>query len=322
MEDDVWGEPMLTPDESTLKSELDDKYEKPSGGIPATDLVSGISVPSGGTTGQVLKKASGTDYDTEWADESGGGSSVEPYTSDPAALGTASPGLSDKYARGDHVHAKPTASDVGAIPAPANANVGDVVVFNGVDYGWGPESLDYLLKHDDAVFISGTYDSVSGKISIPIGVQDLFEIFASSKKVYIICTLSGDTLVFNVAGYNAISLNVYICCPIGRHLFTVILSPSNAPDYDEMSGYFEDFIIPEDSSDIGAIPAPASPTTGDLLQYNGNSWAAASISAADVGAVSIAQGSAHAGEFVVVGSDGNITTIALSSWQGGIYGGT
>lgn len=29
--------------------------------------------PTGGTTGQVLKKASDADYDTEWADESGGG---------------------------------------------------------------------------------------------------------------------------------------------------------------------------------------------------------------------------------------------------------
>lgn len=34
----------------------------------------------------------------------GGGSSVEPYTSNPSAPGTASPGSSDKYARGDHVH--------------------------------------------------------------------------------------------------------------------------------------------------------------------------------------------------------------------------
>lgn len=33
----------------------------------------GVGVPSGGTTGQVLKKASNTNYDTEWADESGGG---------------------------------------------------------------------------------------------------------------------------------------------------------------------------------------------------------------------------------------------------------
>lgn len=33
----------------------------------------GVGVPSGGTTGQVLKKASNTNYDTVWADESGGG---------------------------------------------------------------------------------------------------------------------------------------------------------------------------------------------------------------------------------------------------------
>lgn len=30
-------------------------------------------VPTGGTTGQVLAKASGTDFDTEWVDQSGGG---------------------------------------------------------------------------------------------------------------------------------------------------------------------------------------------------------------------------------------------------------
>lgn len=35
----------------------------------------GVGVPTGGTTGQVLKKKSGTDYDTEWADEEGGGGS-------------------------------------------------------------------------------------------------------------------------------------------------------------------------------------------------------------------------------------------------------
>lgn len=47
--------------------------------------------------------------------QGGGGSSVDPYDSNPAALGTAAPGSSDKYARGDHVHPKPSASDVGAV---------------------------------------------------------------------------------------------------------------------------------------------------------------------------------------------------------------
>ena len=34
------------------------------------------NIPAGGTAGQVLKKRSGTDYDAEWAEESGGGGSV------------------------------------------------------------------------------------------------------------------------------------------------------------------------------------------------------------------------------------------------------
>lgn len=34
----------------------------------------GVGVPTGGTAGQVLAKKSGTNYDTEWVDQSGGGS--------------------------------------------------------------------------------------------------------------------------------------------------------------------------------------------------------------------------------------------------------
>lgn len=42
-------------------------------------------------------------------------------------------------------------------------------------------------------------------------------------------------------------------------------------------------------------------------------------SASDVGAVAVAQGVAHAGEFVVVGSDGNITTVTMTAWSAGTY---
>ena len=42
-------------------------------------------------------------------------------------------------------------------------------------------------------------------------------------------------------------------------------------------------------------------------------------SASDVGAVAVSQGVAHAGEFVVVGSDGNITTVTMIAWAGGSY---
>lgn len=49
-----------------VQGEQGPKGDKGDRGLP------GQGVPTGGTTGQVLKKKSGTDYDTEWANESGG----------------------------------------------------------------------------------------------------------------------------------------------------------------------------------------------------------------------------------------------------------
>lgn len=42
-------------------------------------------------------------------------------------------------------------------------------------------------------------------------------------------------------------------------------------------------------------------------------------SADDVGAVAVSQGVANAGKFAVVGSDGDVTFVTLSAWQGGSY---
>lgn len=53
------------------------------------------------------------------------------YTGTPAALGTASAGSSPQFARGDHVHPKPSASDVGAIAAPSSPTSGQFLVYNG-----------------------------------------------------------------------------------------------------------------------------------------------------------------------------------------------
>lgn len=85
----------------------------------------------------------------------GGGGSVSPYTSNPAALGTASPGSSANYSRGDHVHPMPsasdvgalpsstvipsTAADVGAIPAPSSPSTGAFLVWNGT--AWVAQTL-------------------------------------------------------------------------------------------------------------------------------------------------------------------------------------
>lgn len=61
----------------------------------------------------------------------GGGGSISPYTSNPASLGTASPGSSNNYSRGDHVHPMPTAANVGAIAAPSSPATGAFLVWSG-----------------------------------------------------------------------------------------------------------------------------------------------------------------------------------------------
>lgn len=59
---------------ATARSNID-AYTKPSTGIPKTDLAAGVQnalIPSGGTTGQVLAKTSGSDYAVGWTNQSGG----------------------------------------------------------------------------------------------------------------------------------------------------------------------------------------------------------------------------------------------------------
>lgn len=68
------------------------KYEKPSGGIPSTDLASGViptvhNVPSGGSANQVLAKNSATDYDLKWVTPSSSGSANYVTPEDYGAVG-------------------------------------------------------------------------------------------------------------------------------------------------------------------------------------------------------------------------------------------
>ena len=77
-------------------------YVLPSAGIPSSDLAAGV-IP-------VVPTA----YDTA-----------------AQALGTASAGTSTSWARGDHIHPMPSASDVGAVIAPASASSDNVLAYNG-----------------------------------------------------------------------------------------------------------------------------------------------------------------------------------------------
>lgn len=109
--------------------EYDDEgtYSPDTVGKALTDLKSDIAEITTGTSEDIGKalspKTVSSGKVTEWQYvPTGGGSSPSPYTSSPAALGTASPGSSDNYARGDHVHPKPTASDLGiTVPSASSA---------------------------------------------------------------------------------------------------------------------------------------------------------------------------------------------------------
>lgn len=76
----------------------------------------------------------------------GGGGGADPYDGTPAALGTASPGVSDQYARGDHIHQKPTAGDLGVIPAPENPASGDFLMWDGA--AWSAQSIQVWTGGD------------------------------------------------------------------------------------------------------------------------------------------------------------------------------
>lgn len=56
-------------------------------GTDGEDGVDGQGVPTGGTTGQVLAKKSGTNYDTEWTDPSDSGGNMNTSVYDPTASG-------------------------------------------------------------------------------------------------------------------------------------------------------------------------------------------------------------------------------------------
>lgn len=128
-------------------------YIKPSGGIPKTDLASAVQtslgkadsalqsapvssvdgktgavtiLPSGGSQGQVLKKASSTSYDVEWANESGGGGG----TSDYSDL-TNKPSINSVTLSGNK-----TSSDLGLAPAVTEVTVSDAgAVTQALDAG-------------------------------------------------------------------------------------------------------------------------------------------------------------------------------------------
>jgi len=70
--------------------------------------VPGVGVPAGGSSGQVLAKASAVDYDTQWITGGGGGGTPsDTVASETAYSQSSSAGVATTYSRGDHTHGTP-----------------------------------------------------------------------------------------------------------------------------------------------------------------------------------------------------------------------
>lgn len=256
-----------------LKSDSDAKYSKPSEGIPATDLASGVipTVPAA-------------------------------ETSNPSALGTASPGSSTKWARGDHVHPKPTPADIGAIPAPASPTSGDVLTYDGS--AWGASAPSHQIPAGGnageclAKNSASDYDlrwrtindwTPAGLIRTAGGTAAKVAEWSfwsdAQYPAWLVVTVGNSN---TYAG--AITLKVN-----GKGPYPIYINgaASSATNYSLPAGSYFVFFdgskfdfrtdgkVPGDITGHADqdIAAPASPTTGDFLCWNGSAWAATTLAA-------------------------------------------
>ena len=135
--------------------------------MDGTDGQDGQGVPTGGSTGQVLAKASGTDYDTQWVNQSAG---VDPATATPIMDGTGAVGTSAKYAREDHVHPSDTSKQdkitaSGMLKGDGTGNISAASA--GTDYQ-APITTNGMLKGNGSAVSAATKGTDYGALSFTV----------------------------------------------------------------------------------------------------------------------------------------------------------
>jgi hypothetical protein len=150
----------------------------------------GPGVPVGGTSGQVLAKSSGTDYDTEWVDQAGGG--ADPVTSVNGKVG----------------EVVLSASDVGAASAAQGALAMSAVqpdelsgyVPSATKVNGKPLTTDISLAATDVGAVPSTR-TVNGKPLSGDIVLSASDVGAASAQVPVDAWTASGTLVLTNAGH-------------------------------------------------------------------------------------------------------------------------
>lgn len=131
-----------------------EKGEQGPAGQDGQDGTDGVGVPSGGTTGQVLKKKSNTDYDTEWASDTSG--MENPMTSEGDLIYGGPTGTPTALAKG-------TAGQVlkmkqnGTGPEWANASGGDKLYEHNIKF----TNLNFFVRIINSVNTAFTTSSLT-----------------------------------------------------------------------------------------------------------------------------------------------------------------
>lgn len=271
----------------------------------------GVGVPTGGTAGQVLAKKSGTNYDTEWVDQSGGGGGgavddVKVNGNTVVTNGVANVPLADTINPGVvripsgtnasiNIHngtisvrtATPDAIKYGTNDLPIGANVAKETAFYGLASAAGDTS------QKQSVNPVGTYTANAKQaIKTMLGITDVTSYNTLNDKPSINnVTLTGNKSLSDLgaasesavaAKYTKPSTGIPksdLASAVQTSLGKADTALQSAP-VTSVNGSTGAVVlsIPSTAADVGAIAAPASPATGAFLVWNGSAWTAQTLS--------------------------------------------
>lgn len=259
-------------------------------GDPGDPGTPGVGVPTGGTIGQVLKKASGTDYDTEWADESGGGGATEVFWATYGTTTTTE--IKAAKAAGQIVRVAVTQDYINYVLELFEVSDDDSCEFGGITDAyvlhievtapdsWGNLSLVEYAQRADIP----TPQSSGTPADLGTAARGSSDDYARADHVHKKPT--------------AADIGAYV-------------KPSGGIPSSEMSQSVQSMLgkantaLQADDIDQGLDDQSDNPVANWVLE--------AAISSLRSDKLDKAQGVANAGKFLVVGSDGNITTQAMTN---------
>lgn len=276
----------------------------------------------------------------------GGGGST-PYDSDPEALGVADPGDSDEYARGNHVHPMPSASDVGAYELPSGG-IPMTDLASAVQTSLGKADTAYQKPSGgvpDTDLSAGVQSSLEkADAALPkTGGTMTGAVAMGGNKITGLAQAenAGDAVPFSqMASAISQSAAYYRGSFATRSALLAVAWQTSDPDAANYVTNNDYAIVLDDETQSDECwrylyvlgtgwtaqykinETPLTQAQLDALNSGATAAAIAQIgtnTSAIAGKLAANQGAGNAGKFMIVGNDGVVVPVAMSVWQGGSY---